>query len=166
MINMKKPDIKNVTIETLNNEGIIKYYEVDNYHDSDYFNQLHKDFLIDDVIGILQNINYKDKFIVIFYLRVLPENRQNGIGSELIDLVLERFPDKLVFIRSCLLKDEFPTEPTDEQYDSTLSKNDLWLTKRKFKNINDLCRFEFSIPYIYQNEISKIFIDEINKDSE
>ena len=118
-----------------------------------------RNFMIDDVVGLLGDDGVKvvKTIINILYIRTKESLRNQMSGTNLIREFLKEFEnsdDTIVLFRASATVDDYPTEPTDEQYQEFFNHTMKFLMPFGFHSIQDLCGLEFSEPYLYTSSIS------------
>lgn len=113
------------------------------------------DFQERDIWGIIEDLKLGIKTVHMLSIRIPANGDNNGEILEAIENKAKELSgdeNSVVLFRAFLYKDDFKNEPTDEEYDSELTRLDSLLTKNtKFVNINRFHGFEYSLGYIYNS---------------
>lgn len=91
-------------------------------------------------------------FVFVHTLFINKEDRNKGLGSAALKEFCDHMTslNKIIILRSSLLKDEYPEEPTEEQYTEVLERLNKFFINRGFSNINKYTKtYEFSELYVY-----------------
>ena len=125
----------------------------------------HADFMLEDASGALSQIGKEIEIVTIEGLFVQPSERRKGLGSDLIKRVIEAHKDSLILLKAGALLDEFPEEPTDEQYNKLFNElKCFYEDSLGFVDANKYIGcYEYSVTYVYPNEISKEVLDFFEK---
>lgn len=118
-----------------------------------------RNFMIDDVVGLLGDDGVKTvkTIINILYIRTKESLRNQMSGTVLMREFLqdyEKSDDTIILFRASATKDDYPTEPTDEQYLDFFAHTMKFLVPFGFHSIQPLCGLEFSEPYLYTSPVS------------
>lgn len=114
-------------------------------------------FMINDIAGIILHYNLMiDKICEIFEIHVDPRDRGHDYGTELLRQILKETQEDdvnmIYLLRSGPLVIDYPEKPDDDAYLKELINQASWLEKHGFRNINSVCNFDESIPYLYLND--------------
>jgi len=118
-----------------------------------------RNFMIDDVVGLLGDDGVKTvkTIINILYIRTKESLRNQMSGTILMREFLreyEKSDDTIILFRASVTKDDYPTEPTHEQYVEFFNSVMKFLVPFGFHSIQPLCGLEFSEPYLYTSPVS------------
>lgn len=118
-----------------------------------------RNFMIDDVVGLLGDDGVKvvKTIVNILYIRTKENLRNQMSATNLMREFLKEFEgsdDTIVLFRAAATKDDYLTEPTDEQYQEFFNRVMKFLMPFGFHSIQALCGLEFSEPYLYTSSIS------------
>ena len=119
-----------------------------------------RNFMIDDVVGLLGDDGVKvvKTIVNILYIRTKENLRNQLSATNLMREFLKEFEssdDTIVLFRAAATKDDYPEEPTNEQYQEFFNHMMKFLVPFGFHSIQALCGLEFSEPYIYVSPISR-----------
>ena len=118
-----------------------------------------RNFMIDDVVILLGDDGVKvvKTIVNILYIRTKENLRNQLSATNLMREFLKEFEssdDTIVLFRASATKDDYPEEPTDEQYQEFFNHMMKFLVPFGFHTIQALCGLEFSIPFLYLSPIS------------
>lgn len=120
-------------------------------------------FMMDDIVGLCKYINFiPEKIIEINSLYVDKTDRENNLGNLMFKRLIlnEEIYSKpvILLLRSSPLIIDYPEEPELEEYNKELVRQATYIEcYLNMRNINSLCGFENSIPYILPtNKISPV----------
>lgn len=117
-------------------------------------------FMADDIFATVDD----EEIFEIESVYVSPVYRRKGIGSKLVKEVLELHNDKIICCAAALLVgDDFPEEPTSEQYDQHLETLSNFFTKLGFISINKHIGYEYREAFVYGNVKGKALIAEFDR---
>lgn len=119
-----------------------------------------RNFMIDDVVGLLGNDGVKQvkNIINILWIRTAKNSRNKGMATKLMSEFLNLYAnsdDTIVVFRVSATEKDYPTEPTSEQYSELFNHMVKFLVPFGFVSIQDLCGLEFSDPYLYLSPTSE-----------
>lgn len=126
----------------------------------------HMGMMLGDVFGLLLSKEIKFNHVInILKIRVDPEFRGKGYAKRILTNALKQFdkPGNIIVIRSAPLMDDYPEEPNNEIYEKELCNQASFLEYMGFRNINSLCGFEQTIPYVYVSKNSMEFLKAIQE---
>lgn len=123
-------------------------------------------FMINDIAGIILDHNLMiDRICEIFEIHVDPRDRGHNYGTALLTQILKETNDEdyntIYLLRSGPLVIDYPEKPDDQTYLKELINQASWLERHGFRNINTVCNFDESIPYLYLNDAA-VQLDENN----
>ena len=149
-----KNELKIITLDEAKSKDTSMRYET--YTDINLAKiESSENFLVDDIIGICESIHFiPDKIINIFSIHVAKEDCGNNFGNMFWSKFLNDenvLNEKvIVVLRSAPLKIDYPEKPSDEVLDTELTNQATYIeTHLAMRNIQSVCGFENSIPYIY-----------------
>lgn len=120
------------------------------------------DFQERDIWGIIEDLKLGIETVHMLSIRIPANGDNNGEILEAIENKAKELSgdeNSVVLFRAFLYKDDFENEPTDEEYDTELTRLDSLLTKNiKFVNINRFHGFEYSLGYIYNGSSAEKII--------
>lgn len=118
-------------------------------------------FIISDILRILNPSYGKDfdvstvtvpsSLYMIHAIHTDECDKEDELDKEHLSEFLIGKEEELIIVRACLLKVDFPDEPTDEQYDADLMRQAMFLEPFGFRNINSICNMEYSVPFVMLN---------------
>lgn len=117
-------------------------------------------FMVSDVSDWIKISDSKIKNIIcINDIFTEPSERNKGHASTLLRVFLEGISeDTIVITRAEVLHKYYPERPTVDEFKNTLVNLSLFFEMNGFRNMNALCNFEHSVPFVYINNISKSYI--------
>lgn len=123
-------------------------------------------FMINDIAGIILHHNLMiDKICEIFEIHVDPRDRGHNYGKALLAQILKETMDDdynmIYLLRSGPLVIDYPEKPDDITSLKEMINQATWLERYGFRNINSVCNFDESIPYLYLNDAA-VQLDENN----
>lgn len=132
-------------------------------------------FMTEDFRSVLLDNNIYNPMMEIADLYVNKCNRNNGVGSALIDIVTSNNQDAIVFIDACPHHRDFIADTYDElegeeleNWNNAMSNLCKFLESKNFTNVNDkIAGYEFSKVYLYTgSDIGKQLYEIIYSDTQ
>ena len=139
-------------------------YEV--FDSVEYLNNLktgknfpHRNFMIDDIIGLLgdEGVKTVKNIINILWIRTINSNRNKGYATNLMQKFLDIYKDskdKIIVLRAAAMTEDYPEEPTNDEYAKYFEHMQKFIVPFGFHSIQTLCGLEFSEPYLYLSPTS------------
>ena len=87
--------------------------------------------------------------ISIDFIFVPNHNRNKGVGSDLINKVVEIYPNAIICLNASPTKYDFDSPPTKEEYDEFFNNINKFYESLNFKSYNNITQYEQSDPYIW-----------------
>ena len=121
---------------------------------------IRKSFMADDIFGYMDTSD--PELLEIDFVYITPEYRRKGIGSLLINEVIELHPDMLICCACGSFLSARARESIDgEDFETVMNTQREFFTSLGFTDINDIVEYEKIIPMIYNG--NKIGADIIAK---
>ena len=105
------------------------------------------------------------KLIEINNIRVEPEYRDNGFGSEILKSFCSNKEDTIIIAGAGAMQTDFPEEPTSEQYDDLFKHLNSFYTKNNFQDVTELFgTYDGTTKktFLYLNDAGKNVIEDRN----
>lgn len=111
-------------------------------------------FDVADLIGYSNDVDMLNDIKYISKIIVPKEKRNNGIGTKsLLELCKSMGEDKFILITAGALMDEYPKEPTTEEYNLILNRLDKFFKNIGFIDVNDrIGCYECKCSYLFGNK--------------
>ena len=108
------------------------------------------------------------EFLYILDFRVHVDSRNMGLSTKWLKEFCDSYDDKIILTFSGVSVDEYPTEPTEDEYRDILNRLNKFYTKVGFVSVNDyIGGYEYKESFIYKNtaseELLKIIESKIKK---
>ena len=126
-------------------------------------------FIVRDVVGLAVGKGIPiTKLSVIESIRVVDQDKRNrGNGSAVLKWMINYLKDcgygDIILLQAAPLIADYPIEPKGNDLYKILAKQATFFEYNGFRNINALCNFNSSIPYLYMDEKSRPIFREIFK---
>lgn len=124
---------------------------------------LNPSFMVGDAFWVLKEMGIEANILEIDNVYVKPDDRRNGIGSDLVNKEMNGYKDHLILAASAATKQEFPEEPSPETIQNHIDDLHSFWTKLQFEDINTLLvNYESKRAYVFVgNEIGKKFYEHL-----
>lgn len=116
-------------------------------------------FMVKDILSLGEF--EQDRIVELSYIYTPKEKRGQGNARALLEKFIKENENCIIVIQAAPLYREYPINPSREEYDKSLVMSGTFLEKFGFRNINALCGFEESVPYMYRNKFSEPYINKI-----
>ena len=135
-----------------------------NYTNISSKNVKRHDFFVQDVVGLS---DFKNEFEIIYIIEFNSELIKNGhsikdseVAINTLNNFKEFFKDKLIIARVALPQLEQDIEEKRDMIHDLC----IFLEENGFVSINSFCQFEYSIPYVCRNTMSKEILRKVIKE--
>ena len=108
----------------------------------------HASFLAQDVLDLIEP---HMSVVEITHIHVDPELRRLGVASDLIKKLQVRYAADVIVVAAGATGEEYPEEPSAEQYEELFFKLDKLYTSLGFVNINTFVGYEGKVAYVWDN---------------